>query len=106
MEPPPDRGPLLPFALQFHVVPLQQLEHAVMMGVDPLRAALDVLPIDEGIAYGPSSPTDSRARFDQHDLVPVVQQPPCRRQTRETRADDDDSPAAHPPMFAAIWLDD
>ena len=47
VQPAPDRRPLLPLALELHPMAIEQPAHAVMVGVDPLGTALDVLAVGE-----------------------------------------------------------
>ena len=107
MQPATDGRPLLAFTLQIHPVPLQQAAHPVVMRVDPLRTALDVLAVDERVAHRPSAPTDSRAGFDQLDIVPGIQQLPRRGQAREAGTNDDDlQDARQPPASVDAICDD
>jgi len=83
--------------LQLHAVLPQQAAHALMMGVDPLRATLDVLPVDERRSKRPSTPADACTRFDQLDVVAGTRQTLARGEAGEAGTDNDDLQDARQP---------
>ena len=87
---------------------LQQIAHAVMVRVDPLGTALDVLPVANGSRTVRARPPRRDAGLDQGDVVTVEHQLSGRGEAGHPGPDDDDSHdgRAQPPASVEAIFED
>jgi len=91
MQPTADHRPLLAGAERGHAEAIHQLVHPVVVGVDPLRAALAVLPTHERGAHGAHSTTRPVPSLEHRHVGAGGNQALRGAQAREPGTDNDNS---------------
>jgi len=106
VEPTPDHAPLLTLAEQGEAVAIEQRQHPVVVGVDPLCAALGVLALVERRSNRAGSAAHAPASFDQRDLATGRPQVGSCRETRQPGTDNHDTHVRQLPVSVAAILEE